>query len=344
MGRTAEGFTCTRYVRYLLRPAKTFLRAKQDSGTQSTSSPTEFKQRALEEYRALHAPLNLDPHITHPRGSLVPQFIPDSPTDTPEPARTPLTSASKQLYLIPPALEPTPFPPLLLLHCPHPSCPTPHPSTTLQGLLNHTRIAHGPGYAFASHDEFIGSPGATTVLDAALEPERYVRVRAEGVRVSAGGVRGLNALFESALGGGERKESVNLGLGLHAETPALAGLFGRKVRKGEIRAFGEDEEVNVEQVEESTVSGERWKRYGVWAPKRGARPEVDVTMDEVETVESSRRDPGESSPPALSVVATVVPLLSNTQSSSRFHVKKRVVVSDWSQSLRRGKLIWGRIN
>ncbi|KAG8688833.1 hypothetical protein FRC09_012705 [Ceratobasidium sp. 395] len=306
-------------------------------GDQPTTDPAQVKQQALDEFRAAHAPLDLDPHIVHPRGSFLLQSLPDTPPpQTPDLTRA-SSSTSKQLYLIPPTSEPTPFPPLLLLTCPHPSCPTPHPSTTLQGLLNHARIAHGPLYTYASHDEFIASPGATSVLDAQLEPERYARVRNEGVRVSAGGVRGLRALFEGAFGGGEGK----MGLGLSVETPALAGLLGRMVRKGEIRAFGQDDVVDVERVDESEEVGkERWKRYGVWAPKRKERRELDGLMDEVEDIGFATKDKDmiPNSLVARNASPVTNPLLEHAQSSSRFHVKKRVVVSDWSRSLRRSQV------
>ncbi|KAG8775735.1 hypothetical protein FRC12_001295 [Ceratobasidium sp. 428] len=305
-------------------------------GDQTTTDPVQAKQQALDEFRAAYAPLDLDPHTAHPRGSFLLQSLLDTPPpQTPDPTRA-SSSTSKQLYLIPPTSEPTPFPPLLLLTCPHPSCPTPHPSTTLQGLLNHARIAHGPSYTYASHDEFIASPGATSVLDAQLEPERYARVRNEGVRVSAGGVRGLRALFEGAFGGEEK-----MGLGLSAETPALAGLLGRKIRKGKIRAFGQDDVVDVETVDgDEEVGRDRWKRYGIWAPKRKERREVDMLMDEVEDtgVAAEDKDIIPSSLAARDASPVTNPSLEHGQSSSRFHVKKRVVISDWSRSLRRSQI------
>ncbi|QRV86538.1 malate dehydrogenase [Ceratobasidium sp. AG-Ba] len=285
------------------------------AGSQSLADPTSFKQRALDEFRAIHGPLDLDSHTTHPRGS----FTLSPLSDTPEPTPPSSSSTSKQLYLIPPAPEPTPFPPLLLLNCPYPSCPTPHPSTTLQGLLNHARIAHGPSYAFNSHDDFIHSPGATTPLDARLEPERYARVRSEGVQVSLGGVRGLSALFENGVG---------VGLGLSKETPALAKLLGREVRKGTIRAVGQDEQVDVESIEDE--GSQRWKKYGLWAPKRRQK---GVNLEE------AAADVGENEPiPSLPLSRAETQPTEPVPSSSRFYVKKRVVVSDWSQSLRRSQI------
>ncbi|KAG8699625.1 hypothetical protein FRC08_005183 [Ceratobasidium sp. 394] len=301
---------------------------------ETPADPTRFKEQALEEFRAVHAPLNLDSHAVHPRGSFI-YSLPDTLSQTPDSAHA-SSSTSKQLYLIPPTPEPTPFPPLLLLTCPHPSCPTPHPSTTLQGLLNHARITHGPSYTFASHDEFIASPGATSVLDAKLEPERYARVLNEGVRVSASGVRGLRALFEGAFGGGEG----NMGLGLSADAPALAGLLGRKTRKGEIRAFGQDEEVDVERVDGDEVGKERWRGYGVWAPKRKGKSEVDTSIHEAEHTVTPVKDKDSLSTPAhvQNGDPATKPSIEHTQSSSRFHIKKRVIVSDWSQSLRRSQI------
>ncbi|KAG9102197.1 hypothetical protein FRC06_002233 [Ceratobasidium sp. 370] len=304
-------------------------------GEQAAADPTRFKQQVLEEFRAAHAPLDLDSHIVHPRGSFLLHSLPDTLSQTSDPTSAP-PSTSKQLYLIPPTSEPTPFPPLLLLTCPHPSCPTPHPSTTLQGLLNHARITHGPSYAFASHDEFIASPGATSVLDAKFEPERYARVLSEGARVSASGVRGLRALLEGAFSGGEGK----MGLGLSADTPALAGLLGRKTRKGEIRAFGQDEEVDVEGVEEGGARKEWWRGYGIWAPKRKGEPKVDALMDEVEDIGAAIKDKDfpSISAPVRGDGPVTKPSIEHTLSSSRFHIKKRVVVSDWSQSLRRSQI------
>ncbi|KAG8745328.1 hypothetical protein FRC10_008345 [Ceratobasidium sp. 414] len=307
----------------------------QGSGEQAAADPTRFKQRAFEEFRAAHAPLDLDSHTVHPRGSFLLRSLPDTLSQTPYPVHA-STSTSKQLYLVPPTSESTSFPPLLLLTCPYPSCPTPHPSTTLQGLLNHARITHGPSYAFASHDEFIASPGATSVLDAKLEPERYARVLSEGVRISAGGVRGLRALLEGAFGGGEGK----MGLGFSADTPALAGLLGRRTRKGEIRAFGQDEEVDVERVDGNKAGKEKWREYGIWVPKRKEKPEVDAFMDEPEDTGTAIKDKSLPSPSALvrSDGSATKPPVEHTQSFSRFYIKKRVVVSDWSQSLRRSQI------
>ncbi|KAF8610553.1 hypothetical protein BDV93DRAFT_550361 [Ceratobasidium sp. AG-I] len=319
----------------------------QGADTQGTSDPSQVKQRALEAFRAAHTPLDLDPHTSHPRGSLLSHLLPTTPLpphiSSPSPASTStFIPTSKQLYIMSTPTPTNPFPPLLLLSCPYPTCPTPNPSTTLQGLLNHARIAHGASYAYASHDEFLRAEGAGEVVNVEEEPERYAGVKEGGVRVSVGGVRGLRGLFEAALGiGGEneegrKKREGGLGLGLSVETPALAGLLGREVRKGEIRAVGQDEVVDVEEFEEGedgAVGKEKWRGYGIWAPKR--RGNV-VDMDVVEDGVGGDGHLGVS----LAVEDRVIPAPppEGVQGSSRFHVKKRVVVSDWSQSLRRAQI------
>ncbi|KAL5635707.1 hypothetical protein ACGC1H_004500 [Rhizoctonia solani] len=277
-------------------------------GKQATPDPVQAKRQALESFRALHTPLDLDPHTSHPRKSSLLASEPSTPY--------PPSSTFKYLYLVPESSSHT----LLLISCPHPSCPTPHPSATLQGLLNHARIVHGQSYAYASHDEFLRSPGTSTLIDAVQDPERYARILNEGVQVKLGGVRGLRELFEGAV------EAT--GLGLSADTGELARLLGRKARKGEIRAFGQDEVVDIESVDESART-ERWKKYGVWAPRRGRR-EVKIESDREELAQESTATPV---PEKVHAGA-----LQHAPGTSRFHIKKRVVISDWSRSLRRGSV------
>ncbi|KDN51819.1 hypothetical protein RSAG8_00368, partial [Rhizoctonia solani AG-8 WAC10335] len=278
-------------------------------GKRVTPDPVQAKRQAMESFRALHAPLDLDPHTSRPRGS---SLLASEPT-THHPSSTP----SKYLYLIPESSDHT-VGEEQLLSCPHPSCPTPHPSAALQGLLNHARIAHGPSYAYASHDEFVRSPGASTLIDAIHDPERYTRIINQGVHVKLGGVRGLRELFEGAVEGA--------GLGLSADTGELARLLGRKVRKGEIRAFGQDEVVDIESVDEP-VGKERWKRYGVWAPRRGCQ---EIEEEELAQESAVAPVPEKAHAEALAI--------QHAPGASRFHIKKRVVISDWSRSLRRSSV------
>ncbi|KAF8710864.1 malate dehydrogenase, partial [Rhizoctonia solani] len=280
-------------------------------GKQVTPDPVQARQQAIESFRALHAPLDLDPHTTHPRGytSLASEPTTSYPSSS--------TSSSKYLYLIPQSSDHT----LLLLSCPHPSCPTPHPSASLQGLLNHARIAHGPSYAYASHDEFLRSPGASTLIDALQDPTRYAQIINEGIQVKLGGVRGLKELFESAVEG--------VGLGLSADTGELARLLGRKARKGEIRAFGQDEVVDIESVDEP-VGNQRWKKYGVWAPRRRNR----VQEENDDKGELDCEPTGTCAPDKAYVETPAI----HVPNASRFHIKKRIVISDWSRSLRRGSV------
>ncbi|EUC62094.1 hypothetical protein RSOL_413050 [Rhizoctonia solani AG-3 Rhs1AP] len=279
-------------------------------GKQATPDPVQAKRQALESFRALHTPLDLDPHTSHPRGSLL---LASEPS-----VSYPPSSTFKYLYLIPESSNHT----LLLISCPHPSCPTPHPSATLQGLLNHARIVHGQSYAYASHDEFLRSPGTSTLIDAVQDPERYARILNEGVQVKLGGVRGLRELFEGAV------ESA--GLGLSTDTGELARLLGRKARKGEIRAFGQDEVVDIESVDES-IGAEKWKKYGVWAPRRGRR-KVQIENDGEELAQES------IATPVPETAHAEVLAIQHAPGASRFHIKKRVVISDSSRSLRRGSV------
>ncbi|CUA75042.1 hypothetical protein RSOLAG22IIIB_01681 [Rhizoctonia solani] len=275
-------------------------------GKQVTLDPVQAKSQAIESFRALHTPLDLNPHISHPCGSSLLVLEPTSPYPPP-------SSTYKYLYLIPESSDNA----LLLLSCPHPSCPTPHPSATLQGLLNHTRISHGPSYAYASHDEFLRSPGVSTLIDAVKDPERYTRIIHEGIQVKLGSVRGLRELFEGAVGGA--------GLGLSADTGELAKLLGRKVRKGEIRAFGQDEVVDIESVDEP-IGKENWKKYGVWAPRKERR-EVQAENDRGRLAQESTVAPASEKAYAA---------IQHAPGASRFHIKKRIVISDWSRSLRPG--------
>lgn len=181
------------------------------------------------------------------------------------------------------------------------------------------------------------------MLEVEKEPGRYAKVRETGLRAGASGVRGLRGLFEAALGVGggsedrERKKEGGLGLGLSVETPALAGLLGREMRKGEIRAVGQDEIVDIEGIEEEEgeAGKEKSRGYGIWAPKRRGKK---VVMDMIEGEVGDSGHLGAS--PAVEDRIAPALSLEGAQGSSRFHVKKRVTISDWSQSLRRGKKLF----
>ncbi|KAF8758699.1 malate dehydrogenase [Rhizoctonia solani] len=259
-------------------------------GKQVTPDPVQARQQAIESFRALHAPLDLDPHTTHPE-------------DTYHLCRNlphPIHRHQR--------------------HLPNTSILSPnHPTTHSYSCPVHT--PHGPSYAYASHDEFLRSPGASTLIDAFQDPTRYAQIINEGIQVKLGGVRGLKELFESAVEG--------VGLGLSADTGELARLLGRKARKGEIRAFGQDEVVDIESVDEP-VGNQRWKKYGVWAPRR--RNRVQEENDDKGELDC---EPTGSCAPDKAYVETPAIHVPN---ASRFHIKKRIVISDWSRSLRRGSV------
>ena len=166
--------------------------------------------------------------------------------------------------------------------------------TSLQGLLNHARIAHG--IEWGSHDECIracavpqgiGEGGEQVNAD---ERSRELNLE-DGTEVGTGAgiLPGLRSLFQIAVGddphsasyhhrldtggdegderggggegegGGSGGGHITRTLGLHKDTPALAPFLGRAVRRRGIRVWDDEgSEVDIDEFSDGGENKENW--------------------------------------------------------------------------------------
>ncbi|KAG1735195.1 hypothetical protein EDB19DRAFT_1638531 [Suillus lakei] len=216
--------------------------------------------------------------------------------------------------------------------------------STLQGLLNHARLAHG--IEWASHDACITA--CAVPVPSSDEAERE-RVEDEGVEVPWGGsVVGLQRLFERAVGvnvpapllseegegaaGATAIPSTLLSrtLGLHADSPALAPFLGRTPKRRCIHAYEEDTDVDILNIDTTLLrpspsleSREVTKRsegdhpWRMTFPHRNrARPELDLVVDAPALVDNGAEN-------------TATPTIPGS-TTSRFHITARVHITDRS--------------
>ena len=215
--------------------------------------------------------------------------------------------------------------------------------STLQGLLNHARLAHG--IEWASHDACISACAVPVPSSDEAEKER---VEAEGVEVPWGGsVVGLQRLFERAVGvnvptplpkdqqetgGAMAMPSTLLSrtLGLHADSPALAPFLGRTPKRRCIHVYDEDTDVDVLSIGTSlprpTSSSEGLTKRAeedsihpwrmAYPHRNRARPELDLVIDAPVPVDNSTGN-------------TATPVIPGS-TTSRFHITARVRITDKS--------------
>ena len=226
--------------------------------------------------------------------------------------------------------------------------------SNLQGFLNHCRIRHQREYG--SHDECIQE---CSTLVAYSERDWVLE---NGTEITGVGIPSLRRLFEIAVGRKtslfplpsseqdastiERKEeTVSEGpetegthlsrtLGVHQETPALAAVLGRCVSRRQIRAYNEDEFVDIENGGDHTRSERRWKMK--FCQRNLARPELEVNS-------SLTHDPSSKSSPSVgdggdgSDNRWEVTLEAEKLASTRFHMICRIVIADRSRWLLPGR-------
>ncbi|KAG8214427.1 hypothetical protein J3R82DRAFT_9449 [Butyriboletus roseoflavus] len=225
----------------------------------------DFQDAALDALEALEAPSSFifDTGLPEERSpSPISSVVPNQPASQRAPktrsSRTPKPSQQKKhLYIKLPST--TSDSQLAILACP--TCSRTQ-FTTLQGLLNHARLAHG--VEWASHDACITACAIPISADA-QSWETYER---DGVEVPWGGsVVGLRRLFERAVGVdgiiptpplAHATSDVSLEnsatapstllsrtLGLHADSPALAQFLGRAPKRRCIHVYDEDQHVDI---------------------------------------------------------------------------------------------------
>ncbi|KAF9022480.1 hypothetical protein BDZ89DRAFT_203009 [Hymenopellis radicata] len=260
-----------------------------------SSSNLDFKDTALTALAAIEKPLDFlydrtppcviqdtaDALIAAPKPSRPPPKAKPAPVFTRKQDKFLYTRAGDQLYTL--------------------ECPSCHKCqfSSLQGLYNHARITHQ--LVWGTHDECVRACSIVPPADAPVDLQNGVEIVVN--------LLGVRSLFQRAL---EEQEGLSATLGLHAETPALAAVLGKDVKRREIRVFGEDEDVDVDTV----VAPPKWRLPNV------NRHHVDrvrgVELEEENSSKSVDR-PVEGSSSVVSTVGT-----------SRFYISARVIVTDRS--------------
>lgn len=318
----------------------------------------EFQDAALDALEALEAPSSFlfDNGVPEER-SPSPSFSPIVPNPPPPLPRVPKTRSSrtpkpsqqkKHLYIkLPSSASDSQVATL--------ACPTCSRTqfTTLQGLLNHARLAHG--VEWASHDACIMACALPISADATAW-ELYER---DGVEVPWGGnVVGLRRLFERAVGVDgilpaspsahatsdaslENSTTVpstllSRTLGLHADTPALAQFLGRAPKRRCIHVYNEGQNVDIMSIDSSGSRPARLASEESAPPKKGfcmRYPHRNTTRNNLDLV-------ADVNPVAETVKADNASAPANIPSgttASRFHIMARIRLEDRSLFLKEGE-------
>ncbi|KAI6095965.1 hypothetical protein EV401DRAFT_2045330 [Pisolithus croceorrhizus] len=292
----------------------------------------EFQEAALDALEALEVPSSIifetaapEEPETSPRSfsplvsapSLPPPLQRASKTRA---SRVPKLSQPKKLLYIRLSSDDTEANQLAILACP--TCSRTQ-FTTLQGLLNHARLAHG--IEWASHDACI----TACAVPVAPDDDAYKTYQQEGLEVPWGGnVVGLRRLFERAVGVEGQLVSppdaeftpqdaattpstlLSRTLGLHADSPSLAPFLGRAPRRRCIHVHNEEQDVDIISIDEHPSQQATMPSV--------TRPELDRTIELEDKCNKPR--------PRLQTLPDFLP---NTL-ASRFHITARVRVEDRS--------------
>ncbi|KAG6331932.1 hypothetical protein ID866_7158 [Astraeus odoratus] len=314
-----------------------------------SSDVDEFQDAALDALEALEAPSAFlfetatteDPDAT-PRSFSPLLSIPQQAQRSVKtrPSRAPKISQPKKLLYI--RLSPgTEANKLAVLTCP--ACGRTQFST-LQGLLNHARLAHG--IEWASHDACITACAVLVTSD----DDIYKTYEQDGVEVPWGGnVVGLRRLFERAVGVESdfiaplphvappdvTQDSaivpstlLSRTLGLHADSPSLALFLGRAPKRRCIHVYNEEEDIDIVGLADHTrpsdggssdaVSQSRPQFRMSYPHRSTARAELNLVID----VEAKAATKTEASDDAANILSNAA--------ASRFHITARVRVEDRS--------------
>ncbi|KAI5123449.1 hypothetical protein M0805_008821 [Coniferiporia weirii] len=213
----------------------------------------------------------------------------------------------------------------------------------LQGLLNHCRLKHHR--EFGSHDECVQACAVVVPED---EQPQVLELGLEVTGMSAS----LRRLFEMAVGSyagivgtgedeeEEREEAAHMRaeseaevraaestlitktLGHHKDTPALAPFLGRAPKKRQIRAFENEDPIDV-----LSVGDDRASRGWTMCYQERSR------VSEKDEEEASLEDEADDNDVLENAVTQSMP---HVQGGSRFHVTARLAISDWSLRLSDG--------
>ncbi|EGN93831.1 hypothetical protein SERLA73DRAFT_78206 [Serpula lacrymans var. lacrymans S7.3] len=238
--------------------------------------------------------------------------------------------------------------------------------TNLQGLLNHCRLRHKRD--FGSHDECMQK---CAVL---VPAEDQDWVLAQGTELGGVSQPSLRRLFEIAVGADmdivdivpEQRDlleteqtstpqsrdpapSTHLSrtLGHHIDTPALAPFLGRAPKRRCINVY-DDETVDITSLDKDSEDSGTVPWRMSYSHRNNARQELDTVVDLPCPQPQSQHQPQpQPSPPpqpkpqSISLVNTPtdaklppIPVHSNTNPGTRFHITARVIITDYSLWLR----------
>ncbi|KDQ20835.1 hypothetical protein BOTBODRAFT_169546 [Botryobasidium botryosum FD-172 SS1] len=212
---------------------------------------------------------------------------------------------------------------------------------TLQGLLNHVRLAHAR--PIGTHEECIAHCGIIV-----SDPAEAELVQQTGVQIPGFVLPSVKGMFERAVGllpsaDGQTadvpinaaEENVPLPsathlsrtLGHHAETPALAPFLGKKVRRRCIHVYEPDGDIDVVGTDDLSSNNpkRRWKR-----PLRQRTGWSRILHEGGEGL-------GENSATHVSAAGEKADKVGKPEGGaegegdSRFHIRRRVIISDLSQ-------------
>ena len=250
---------------------------------------------------------------------------PPSPPIEPPKSTPPIAISGKPLFIYQQAVPGAPYVTLLI------ACETCGRSDflTVHSVLNHARLSHGVLYR--NHEECIECCGQVVTGPEAL------RIRRDGTMATGQALPGMRKLIELAFkrAGSTGSDLLYQTLGLHADSPALATYLGKTIQKKQIRVFEPEDDIDVVFVDEDDKTGPMVRR---WRPPFVAR---------IEGVTDSNDDPtsplgaDDDLPPELSLMkrSATLGLAGSEVPASRFHIKRRIIITDWSRQIPQCALI-----
>jgi len=195
----------------------------------------------------------------------------------------------------------------------------------MQGFINHCRLGHDKTHN--THDECIQATGIPI-----SEAERAALV-ATGVEISTVSLPSLRGMFQRAVGLGllpqngtglvpdESGISTHLSqtLGLHKDSPMLAPFLGMEVKKKVIRVYDEPQPVDILATDIESEERRKLKLKRYKPKKTGGEEECLNAITIAATERASQTN-----------VPSSLPSKVQDPQQSRFHVSRRVTVSDRS--------------
>ncbi|KAG7449575.1 uncharacterized protein BT62DRAFT_592553 [Guyanagaster necrorhizus] len=305
----------------------TLLQGSLSKGGSLGNDSATFKMAALDALSAIEEPskLFLDHETIHKASfaSLIPTAVPPGRKNRPLPRESRATRSrqnSRFLYIRTDNQT-------NILTCPE--CQRTQFSS-IQGLYNHARIAHR--LEWGNHDDCVR----------ACSVPRNDLDLSDGVEVTLT-LLGVRGLFERAVEepsplllldtmdvdepvpDPEVTNHIRQTLGVHAETFALASVLGKEVKRREIRARNEDEDVDIDGLANKRL---RWHMPRIHTSSAKLEPPREETVHAPTTVHEAKVFVPES--------VGRLSILGVQPSSSRFHITARVIVMDRSLHLPAG--------